>query len=566
MSDSDWIDRGRLEIRLATYATGSATCLADPTVLPQVQDYRRRIGGQMVPLDRLGIRQRIPASDYHVSRKVDGEFTVAVFRNGEAFTLNPGGTLRVGLPLLSEFAKHLQLAGVSQAMVAGELYAETNGRRSRVHDIVSLARQPQTPDDLDRIRLAVFDLISLNGGPIESDYKSTWQTLSRWFSDGTLVHPVETKLLKQPADIESTFDQWVDGQGAEGLVVRSDDAGWFKVKPRYTIDAVVVGYTESSDDRAGMIHDLLVAIMRADGTFHVLTRVGGGFSEEQRRHLLSDLRDRIVESEYVEVNSDHVAYKMVRPELILELSCLDMISQNTRGGPVNRMVLDYVSESTAGYKVVRRLPLASIISPQFLRLRDDKKVHSADIGIAQISNRIEVQQQDADARDYAMPTTQMLRREVFTKQLKGETMVRKFVLLQTNKQSLSDEFPAFVIHYTDFSPNRKEPLSREVYVSNSSEQIELMYSTLKSEYIKKGWTPHSGVVLPSFPVEMGASSKSPVESQSVDIASSRAVASVPCASSAATDSGFAMQVADHVAVPETPVKPKRAPRKKPKAD
>ncbi len=329
MDDSTWIDRGRLEIRLATYSTGSATCLSDPTILPQVQDYRRRIGGQMVPLDRFGIRQRIPASDYHVSRKVDGEFTVAVFRNGEAFTLNPGGTLRIGLPLLSEFGKQLRLAGVDEAMVAGELYAETHGRRPRVHDIVSLARQPQTTDDLDRIRLAVFDLISLNGAPVESDYKSTWQNLSRWFGDGTLVHPVETKLLKQPADIESTFDQWVDGQGAEGVVVRSDDAGWFKVKPRYTVDAVVVGYTESSDDRAGMIHDLLVAIMRADGTFHVLTRVGGGFSEEQRRHLLSDLRDRIVESEYVEVNSDHVAYKMVRPEVILELSCLDMISQNT---------------------------------------------------------------------------------------------------------------------------------------------------------------------------------------------------------------------------------------------
>jgi len=70
---------------------------------------------------------------------------------------------------------------------------------------------------------------------------------------------------------------------AEGIVARSDVAGIFKVKPTRTLDVAVVGFTEGSDDRAGMVHDLLVAVMRPEATFHILGRVGGGSSDDERR-------------------------------------------------------------------------------------------------------------------------------------------------------------------------------------------------------------------------------------------------------------------------------------------
>lgn len=488
------IDRGRLEIKFGSFAVGTATMLADPSILPAVQDYRRRVSGQMMPLDKSAIRERIPAAEYHVSRKVDGEFTVLVVRGGEVFTINPGGTVRTGMPWQEEARKHLDLAGVNDAMIVGELYAETTDRRPRVHDVVTVARQPQSQADLDRLRFAVFDILSIDGQPLSQPFHETWTLIERWFGDGTLVHPVEAKWTKDSAAIAGLFEQWVEAQGAEGLVVRSDEAGAFKIKPRHTLDAVVVGFTESTEDRTGMLHDLLLALMRPDGTLHVLTRVGGGFSDDLRRQMLSDLKDMVVASEYAEVNSDHVAYQMVRPKWVVEISCLDIISQNTRGGTVNRMVLDFEPGPAATYKVVRRMPLATIISPQFLRLRDDKQAHPQDARVSQISERVEVPQIDADAREFALPKTSMLRREVYTKQLKGETMVRKFVLLKTNKETVSDEYPAYVIHYTDFSPNRKDPLSREVLISNSQEQVEKLYSVLKEEYVKKGWTAHSGVI------------------------------------------------------------------------
>lgn len=488
------IDKARMELKLGSYSVGTATMLADPGILPQVQDYRRRVSGQMIPLDRPSIRERIPAATYHVSRKVDGEFTVLVYRDGEVFTINPGGTVRAGMPLQEEARKQLMAAGHKEAMIVGELYVENSERRPRVHDVVSVARQPQSTADLERLRFAIFDILSLDGAPSSEHFPETWTTIQKIFGDGTLAHPVEAKFLKDPAEVEQQFEDWVEQQGAEGLVVRSDEAGMFKVKPRHTLDAVVVGFTESTDERQGMLHDLLLAVMRPDGTFHILSRVGGGFSDDLRRQMLSDLKDKIVDSEYAEVNSDHVAYQMVRPSLVIEISCLDIISQNTRGGSINRMVLDYVTGEKPGYKVVRRLPLATVISPQFIRVRDDKKAHPADVRIAQVSERVEVAQVDVDAREFALPKTSVLRREIFTKQLKGETMVRKFVLLKTNKETISDEYPAYVVHYTDFSPNRKDALARDVLISNSVEQIESLYAALKEENVKKGWTQHSGVV------------------------------------------------------------------------
>ena len=485
MSENTVLDHSRFEIKLGSYAVGSANQLSDTRYLAAAQDYRRAAGSRMMPLGKEDIAAKIPTADYFVSRKIDGEFTVLVFTEGEAFSINPGGTVRVGLPWLDEASKTLGKAGIKSAMIAGELYVQNDERRPRVHDVSTLARGPKTKEDLNRLRFAAFDVIEIDGQRPSEHYADAFQTIESLFAKSKLIEPVETRTVSTVEAIRGLFEEWVEGQGAEGLVARSDATGQFKIKPRHTVDAVVVGFTESTNDREGMLHDLLVAVMRIDGTFHVLTRVGGGFSDEQRRSMLSDLKDMVVASEYVEVNSDYVAYQMVRPKWIAEISCLDMISQTTRGGHVNRMVIDY--DQAEGYKVVRRLPLATVISPQFVRLRDDKKSHPADVRIEQVSDRVEVAMTTADAKSFSLPQTEVIRREVFTKVLKGSTMVRKFVLLRTNKEQSSDEFPAYVLHYTDYSPNRKDPLAREVMISNSLEQIQELYEASKAENIKKGW-------------------------------------------------------------------------------
>lgn len=77
---------------------------------------------------------------FHVSQKVDGEFTVLVYRDGEACSINPGGTVRVGLPWLAKAAELFKNRSVTEAMVAGELYVARDDRRPRVHDVVTVPR------------------------------------------------------------------------------------------------------------------------------------------------------------------------------------------------------------------------------------------------------------------------------------------------------------------------------------------------------------------------------------------------------------------------------------------
>jgi hypothetical protein len=234
-----------------------------------------------------------------------------------------------------------------------------------------------------------------------------------------------------------------------------------------------------------MVHDLLVGLMRSDSCLHVLGHVGGGFSDAERRGFLSDLKDMIVKSDYVEVN-DQVAYHMVRPEWVIEISVLDLIAQSTRGAPINKMVLNWNSAENR-YQIIRRLPLVGMISPQYVRRRDDKGVNPTDLRLQQVSDIVEVAMVDRDARQLNLSPSQILRREVYVKQLKGQTMVRKLVMWQTNKQQETEDFPAFVVHFTDYSPNRKTALERDIRVSSSREQIDELWKELIDENIAKGW-------------------------------------------------------------------------------
>jgi hypothetical protein len=182
---------------------------------------------------------------------------------------------------------------------------------------------------------------------------------------------------------------------------------------------------------------------------------------------------------------------MVRPEWVIEISCLDLISQSTRGASIERMVLGFDTPRNT-YESIRRLPLASPISPNFIRRREDKTIRHEDLRLHQLSEIIEVPLIDRDARQLALPKSEMLKREVFVKTLKGNQMVRKLLLWKTNKETESANYPAYVAYFTDYSPNRATPIDRDVRISNSREQIEVLYEQLKIENIVKGWAPAGG--------------------------------------------------------------------------
>ena len=458
--------------------------MAEEGILSEVRRRRRQLSGATIALDPDAAKHRIPDGDYLVSRKVDGEFTCLVWREGQICTLNPGGTLRANAPFLKEAAEHLK--DVKSALIGGELYVQrTDGERPRVHDVVRVARNPQSEADVAQLGFAAFDIYELDGDDISENYTAAYSKLQELFGKGKLIHPVETVARETASTILKQFKTWVLEEGEEGIVARSPVAGIYKIKPRHSLDLAVVGFSEGMEDRAGMVHDLLCAIVRKSGKFHLVAKVGGGFSDEERAKLAKELTKRVVESDFHEVNSDRVGYQMIDPGLVIEIECLDIISRTSRGNTIEKMILDWTG---SGWEGVRRLPLASILSPQFIRVRDDKTPSAEDTGVMQLNSVVEIPEIDRVAKEVALPKSEVIARAVAVKEAKGATMVRKVLAIKTNKDEANADFPAYVLNVTDFSPNRARKLQTEVKVSIDKEQILELFEHAKAAKFKKGWT------------------------------------------------------------------------------
>lgn len=211
-----------------------------------------------------------------------------------------------------------------------------------------------------------------------------------------------------------------------------------------------------------------------------LTKVGNGYSEEDRKKFLVDLEKKKVASNYIEVSGSNVAFTMVEPTQVIEFSCLDVFAENSKG-IIRKMCLSYEAGS---YTALGKQPMASVIAPVFIKHRTDKKVSVQDTGLSQITKVVSLGAGNVDKLE--MKESEVLKREVYVKESKGMKMVRKFMTWKTNKES-SGEFPAYVYHYTDFSPSRKDMLKKEIKVSDSKKQIEEIYAAEILENVKKGW-------------------------------------------------------------------------------
>jgi len=463
--------------------TGKATDLADPSLHARSQEYRRKLSGQMKPISGEDI-YRIPKSTgYYAMRKYDGEFALIVFDGKNLISVNPGGTVRVGLPCFKEAEKLLKKAKVKTCLLGAEIYViDAAAKQNKVQQVVSVLRSPSTAAQLDKLGLAIFDVIETDEKNPAST-KDVFTLLKKWFGKGKLVHPVDYIVTDKVDKIMERFADWVIGEGSEGLVVRHDQAGWYKVKIRHNIDAAIIGFSEGSEERKGILHDLLVAVMRQDGTFHEFGRVGGGFSEEERKDIANELKRRVVPSDYVAVNNDYVAYEMTAPGPVIEMSCLDLIAESTKGDTVNRMVLDW---DGVRYSPLTRMPLVSVISPQFVRIRDDKEANVEDVNIRQIAQLVDIKDIDKAAHGTLAEPSKILERTVYTKVMKGQKMVRKLLLWKTNKEE-SNEFPGYIVYLTDFSPNRMNPLERDIRVSNTEDGARRLFEAMKQKNFVSGW-------------------------------------------------------------------------------
>ena len=82
---------------------------------------------------------------------------------------------------------------------------------------------------------------------------------------------------------------------------------------------------------------------------------------------------------------------------------------------------------------LQKLPCASVHHPVFIRYRSDKQVNALDLRVEQISDRCLINNKETKAEVITLPSSEIVRREVYSKTIKEITSVRKLVILKTNK-------------------------------------------------------------------------------------------------------------------------------------
>jgi len=436
-------------------------------------EYKNSISKNFVSLDPSHIDDRIGGKRFFVTRKYDGELAVLSWNGNSLAAANSSGKPYKDLLCLRVTALQLKKSGIKDIVFAAELYCDESAGRSRVSDCLSsLAGKG------DELRLAPFDIISIDEKSFKSNlYNETYRLLQKCFGENEYCKPVKYIEASSRGDIKRIFSEWVETEGSEGLVIRSDIPIVYKLKPRITVDAAVVGFSESSDTK-GQVRTLLYALRGDDGKYQIIGRTGSGLTVEQKAELYSRLMPMKVSSNYLEVDSNRLAFHMIRPELVIELSIGDVIAENTSGS-IRNPLLEYDNGAlrqtgiTAGY---------SFISAVIERLRGDKTVRVRDVSLAQISGRIFSAEENGAKTQREMPASRLLRRDVW---VRGNA-VQKLLVWKTNKELFG--FPAYSASWTTFIPNTAEPFKVDMRVTNSETQINQLAEQFIVKNIKSGWT------------------------------------------------------------------------------
>lgn len=443
-------------------------------------NYKKRVCKSFIAISPDQIDSRISGEDFYVTKKLDGEMNVIFFDGSNAFIINTGGKVRTGLPCTEEAGKILKDAGLKSAIIPAELYVEEKDGRTRVFDVLSSLSKE---DLIESLNLAPFDLLEINDQPFNADsFEQTYQKLSELFSTSQKVKPVPFRKLSSKGEIKELFDDWVVAQKAEGLVIRSNLPLIYKLKPKHNMDVVIVGYTEASGELKGQIRTLLLAMMTSENCYQIVGKTGNGFTDNERKEFYEKLSKMHIESEYIETDSSHVAFHMIKPDIVIEISINDILTDANTSGITNHVL--EVSNNT--YRLMNTVPGISFIYPMFERIRTDKQACVEHVRFSQASDLVYIPDIDS-CNSIELPKSEVLLREVYKKEVKDKLMVIKFMVWKTNKEHIEENYPAYVMHYTNFSSDRKDPLQREVRISNNKDQIMAIAQEYIEANVKKGW-------------------------------------------------------------------------------
>jgi hypothetical protein len=459
--------------------------VVDPSLARMVANYKRTVAARYRSIAPDEI-EYVPEGRMHVSPKIDGHMWFMVFDAGQPFLVNPAGRVIYGdVPLLAEAQQFVSRVNAPRAVFAGELFAVRKEGRPRF-DGVPEALGGEEAAPVGKLGWACFDVVDVTGTPGGSQndpYEDRLELIRKVFDGGKRVRAIKTETVSRHDDVKRLYAEWVDGGKGEGLVIRSRDARTWKLKPVFTLDAAVIGYTERSD-APEQIRSVLLALMREDGKFQLIGSCGNLGNDADRSSLMQQLQPTLCESNYRFADRSGELYRFVRATMVMEIRVTDLQVENASGRDVNRMVLELRDD---GWFAMRPFPGVSLIHPVLSRIREDKGVNPVDIRAAQVLERVPVSQVGDAAQAVDRQGSEVLRRTVWVKETKGVKAVRKLLQWRTHKEMDDPDFPAFVTVWVDYSPGRLSPLSRDVRRSATRAEADRVAQEMIDKGVKRGW-------------------------------------------------------------------------------
>jgi len=266
------------------------------------------------------------------------------------------GTVRLFTRTLDEITDRLPevtgaLAGlpVRDAVLDGEVIALREDGRPHPFQVTASRTARRTGEADAGLAAFMFDIVHLDGEDlIDRPGEERFAALARVVPERLRM----PRIVTSSAEEATAFFRDSLAHGHEGVVVKSLDtpytagrrgAGWIKVKPRHTLDLVILAAEWGHGRRRGKLSNLhLGARDPATGGFVMLGKTFKGLTDE----MLAWQTERLLALE--DTRDDYTVY--VRPELVAEIA-FDGVQRSPRypGGLALRFarVLRYREDKSA---------------------------------------------------------------------------------------------------------------------------------------------------------------------------------------------------------------------------
>jgi DNA ligase-1 len=256
--------------------------------------------------------------------KVAGAFAVDTKLDGIRIQVHKrGDDVRIFTRSLDEIAERLPgVVAAVRSLPAGDLVldgeAMTLDEHGRPRPFQETASSTAARDSTEEIRPFFFDLLLHDDEPlVKAPLSARLERL-----DALVPEPMRVRRLLDPSpDEAAAFFTAAVAEGQEGVVLKRLDSpydagrrgsAWVKVKPRHTLDLVVLAVEWGSGRRQGWLSNIWLGARDGDGGFVMLGKTFKGMTDA----MLQWQTERFLALETS--REGHVVH--VRPEQVVEIA------------------------------------------------------------------------------------------------------------------------------------------------------------------------------------------------------------------------------------------------------